>query len=103
MGNTGHWPVSPGTRRAERGARPKPIKTGVLEENASLFRSASRRPARAGRPCYPFSGHALAWLFQFVGWVSKGGMLPLGFGLRSGLLIRWNANETVFLHPGGVR
>src|SRR6266704_6524752 len=36
----------------------EPIKTILLEESASPFRSAGRRPARAGRPCYPFS-HAI--------------------------------------------
>ncbi len=35
------------------------MKTGLLKEAASIFRSASRRPERASRPCYPFSGHAL--------------------------------------------
>ena len=49
----------PATRRTERGPRAEPIKTRVLEEGDSLFRSAGRRPARAGRPCYPFSGHAI--------------------------------------------
>jgi hypothetical protein len=52
----------PATRRAERGWQPQPINTGLLEEPASVFRSASRRPARAGRPCYPFSGGALSAL-----------------------------------------
>jgi hypothetical protein len=47
------------TRRAGRGSCPKPIRTGLLQEGASIFRSTGRRPARAGRPCYPFSGHAL--------------------------------------------
>src|SRR6266704_6386151 len=42
----------PATRRVDRGTRLEPIKTGLLEDAASLFRSA-------GRPCYPFSGHAL--------------------------------------------
>jgi len=42
----------PATHRTERGARPEAIKTGLLKEAASVFRSASC-------PCYPFSGHAL--------------------------------------------
>src|SRR5713101_4439508 len=59
------WPWAtglcrPATRRAERRARPEAIKTGFLKEAASIFRSASRRPERASRPCYPFSGHALS-------------------------------------------
>ena len=49
----------PATRRAEWGARQEPIEAGLLQGAAALFRSAGRRPARAGRPCYPFSGHAL--------------------------------------------
>ena len=49
----------PATRRAERGARPEAIKEGLLPGAAAPFRSAGRRPARAGRPCSPFSGHAL--------------------------------------------
>ncbi len=58
----GQWATGlyrPATRRAERRPRPEPTKTGLLQRDAALFRSASRRPARAGRPCYPFSGHAL--------------------------------------------
>src|SRR5438445_4358778 len=37
----------PATRRAERGSHPNPIKKGLWEAAALLFRSASRRPARA--------------------------------------------------------
>src|SRR5438445_1287262 len=44
----------PATRRAEGGARPEAMKMGLLHGAAALFRSAGRRPARAGRPCYPF-------------------------------------------------
>src|SRR6266853_1391286 len=43
------------TRRAERGPSREPIRARLLKETASPFRSAGRRPARAGRPCYPFS------------------------------------------------
>src|SRR5258708_15618178 len=43
----------PATRRAERGGRPEAMKMGLLKEAASIFRSARRQPARAGRPCYP--------------------------------------------------
>src|SRR6266487_3486017 len=40
---------------AERRPSLESIKTLLLEESASPFPSAGRRPARAGRPCYPFS------------------------------------------------
>src|SRR5712692_4796780 len=49
----------PATRRAEWEARPEAMKMGLLQRGAALFRSAGRRPARAGRPCYPFSRQAL--------------------------------------------
>jgi hypothetical protein len=49
----------PATRRAERGACTEAITTGLLKEAASIFRSASRRPERASRPCYPIFGRAL--------------------------------------------
>src|SRR5260370_24537010 len=49
----------PAARRAEWEARPEAMKMGLLQRGAALFRSAGRRPARAGRPCYPFSGPAL--------------------------------------------
>jgi hypothetical protein len=52
----------PATRRAERGAHSNSIKTGLLKEAAAIFRSASRRPARAGRPCHPIAGPALRLL-----------------------------------------
>jgi len=58
LGSTGLYRTA--TRRAERVARTVPIVTGVLKVAASIFRSASRRAARAGRPCYPFSGGALS-------------------------------------------
>src|SRR5260370_34531207 len=49
----------PAARRAEWEARPEAMKMGLLQRGAALFRSAGRRPARAGRPCYPFSRPAL--------------------------------------------
>src|SRR5260370_14452253 len=49
----------PATRRAEWEGRPEAMKMGLLQRAAALFRSAGRRPARAGRPCYPFSRQAL--------------------------------------------
>jgi hypothetical protein len=45
----------PATRRAERGASRDRIKARLLKGTASIFRSAGRRPARASRPCHPFS------------------------------------------------
>src|SRR5260370_25999665 len=49
----------PAARRAEWEARAEAMKMGLLQRGAALFRSAGRRPARAGRPCYPFSRPAL--------------------------------------------
>src|SRR5260370_38119496 len=49
----------PAARRAEWEARPEAMKMGLLQRGATLFRSAGRRPARAGGPGYPFSRPAL--------------------------------------------
>src|SRR5260370_30770934 len=49
----------PAARRAEWEARAEAMKMGLLQRGATLFRSAGRRPARAGGPCYPFSRPAL--------------------------------------------
>jgi hypothetical protein len=54
MGGTGQWPVPSGDP-------PDGTETGVqieiqakVSSVVQLFRSASRRPERAGRPFYPF-------------------------------------------------
>ena len=47
------------TRRTERQTCFKPIKTDFSPHLVAPFRSASRRPGRAGRPCHPFFRQAL--------------------------------------------
>src|SRR5437762_10288314 len=53
----------PATRRAERRRRPQRIKAAYFDRTVLLFRSAGRRPGRAGRPCHPFLKQALSLSF----------------------------------------
>src|SRR2546427_3069201 len=51
----------PATRRAERGARLEPIKTGLLLCEAAAAGALLTAALRsASRPCYPFFGLALS-------------------------------------------
>src|SRR5881397_2957874 len=60
----------PATRRTEWGAHRQRIRTAFCWAQPCSFRSAGRRPARAGRPCYPFFKHALrAW--PEIAWVAQ--------------------------------
>src|SRR5438093_6737398 len=47
------------TRRTEWGAHRQRIRTDFCWAQPCSFRSAGRRPERAGRPCYPFFKRAL--------------------------------------------
>ena len=50
----------PATRRTEWEAHRQRIRTAFCWAQPCSFRSAGRRPERAGRPCYPFLKHAFS-------------------------------------------
>jgi len=50
----------PATRRTEREGHRQPMRPAFCSAQPRSFRSAGRRPARAGRPCHPFFRHALS-------------------------------------------
>src|SRR5213594_4353556 len=49
----------PATRRTEWAGHRRLMRTAESSGQPGSFRSAGRRPERAGRPCYPFFKHAL--------------------------------------------
>ena len=49
----------PATRRTEREGHRRPTRSARCSAQPGSFRSAGRRPGRAGRPCHPFFRHAL--------------------------------------------
>src|SRR5437016_8408716 len=51
----------PATRRTERERQFEPVGTAFSQRSSRQFRSAGRRPGRAGRPRHPFSKQALSW------------------------------------------
>src|SRR2546427_8864275 len=57
----GHWPLPPGDPPGGAGIAPKPKKDGPLgRDRLDLpVGESSRKLSGAGRPCYPFSEHAL--------------------------------------------
>jgi hypothetical protein len=66
MGSTGHWPVPPGDPPDGTEAGVELEIQAKVSSVAQLFRSASRRPERAGRPFHPFFTHTLNAARQHV-------------------------------------